>query len=101
MLMQTRERSSALFGNEKVVEVVLALAKHEAPAHAQDLAVDLGVAQQLVGPVLKRLAGAGVLASLPRKSKRGTLLYEPDADSPAWEALVHLCHILQGDDQLF
>ncbi|ABL84148.1 MULTISPECIES: hypothetical protein [unclassified Nocardioides] len=94
-LSEARRASAAIFGNEKVVEVVLQL-NDLAPTHAQALAAKLGVAHNLVRAVLLKLHEAGVILALPRTGRRSALYYdlpgEPDRET--WNRLVHLCRAL-------
>jgi len=97
---EARHRSSALFGNEKMVEMVLAMDGH-LPTTAQWLATRTGVAHNLCRAVLQRLAAAHVLKPLPRLGSRSAAFYDVADDDSAWIALVGLCNRVGrlGDDQ--
>lgn len=83
---ETRRRSAALFGNEKTVEVVLAL-HEEAPATAQTIAARTGIPHSLVRDALLRLTAGGAVRPLPRLGgTRSPQYYQPD-DSDLWTAL--------------
>ena len=87
---EARRRSAALFGNEKVAEVVLVLAQGGAPATAQELSRTTGVGHSMVRDALLRLAAAGVLLSLPKVGgTRSAQYYEP-IDGEGWTLLVRL-----------
>jgi len=62
---ETRRRSAALFGNEKTVEVVLALDAAGA-ATAQMTATQTGISYSLVRDALIRLAVGGAVRQVPR-----------------------------------
>lgn len=98
----TRSVSSALFDNEKFVEVVLAL-NASGSAHAQALATTLTIPQSLVRAVLQRLQRGGLVEALPRAHRRAALYYEPTRTGDRWRALVRLCQALDStpavDDQ--
>ena len=96
----TRELSSAVFGNEKFIEVVLAL-DARAPQTAQGIGLGLSVASPMVRSVLKRLEKAGVARALPRATTRAPLYFEPIKDSSSWRALASLCRQLLATETLF
>lgn len=71
-------RSSAVFGNRHLARVLAAAgARHDADdlCTVRRLAVDTGVADSVVRPVVFRLAAAGVLEALPQERTRGERLY--------------------------
>jgi hypothetical protein len=91
-IVETRRRSAALFGNEKVVEVVLSLNDVPEPrsATAQQIMEATGIGHSMVRDVLQRLTGAGALHALPKVGgSRSAQYYRPDGD--VWESLVGLC----------
>lgn len=92
----TRGRSSAIFGNEKFVEVVLDLHQHGSDT-AQGIAGRTHLSHSLVRSVLLRLAESGLLTPLPRANRRGALYYEAVVDDPEWLALVGLCRLLSRE----
>ncbi len=84
---ETRRRSAALFGNEKTVEVVLAL-HEEGSATAQTIAARTGVTYSLVRDALLRLTAGGAVLPLPRLgSSRSPQYYQPVAGD-LWAALT-------------
>ena len=84
----TRRISAAVFGNEKTVEVVLALVAAQGLARATDIVQSTGVAHGMVRPVLKRLLDAGVLSAMPRRGgSRGELYFEV-VDEGLWRCMV-------------
>lgn len=91
-----RQRSSAVFGNDKVMEVVLALHRWPGPAvTAQELARATNINHDLVKRVLTRLELVSVVKPLDRiGGTRGPLPYEvlPGA---TWSALVELSVVLE------
>jgi hypothetical protein len=91
----TRDLSSAIFNNDKFVEVVLALARWDGPGvTAQQLARQLFVNHDLVKKVLVRLTAANFVKPQERVGgKRGALPYEIQP-GPAWTALVALAREL-------
>ncbi len=84
---ETRRRSTALFGNEKTVEVVLAL-QREAPATAQAIAVTTGIAYSLVRDALLRLTAGGAVQPLPRLGGSRSPQYYQPVDDDLWVALA-------------
>lgn len=91
----TRRMSSAVFGNDKFVEIVLALASGS-HATAQQLVDKTGINHDLVKRVLVRLESAGMVKAQARiGGVRGTLPYDVQ-DSPEWRALLALCTRLQS-----
>lgn len=74
---ETRRVSAAVFGNEKTVEVILAVQSSGGLARATDIVQTTGIAHGMVRPVLKRLLDAGVLTAMPRRGgSRGELFFE-------------------------
>lgn len=84
---ETRRRSAALFGNEKTVEVVLAL-HQEAPATAQAISTKTGIAYSLVRDALLRLTAGEAVQALPRLGGSRSPQYYQPADGDLWAALV-------------
>ena|SRR5260370_38973354 len=84
---ETRRRSAALFGNEKTVEVVLAL-HEEAPATAQMIAARTGITHSLVRDALLRLTAGGAARPLPRLGGSRSPRYYQPVDGDLWEALT-------------
>lgn len=83
--------SAALFGNEKVAEVVLALDGRTAPCTAQELSMQLGIAYSMVRDVLRRLTVAGVLAALPKTGGTRSPQYYERGDNGVWLYLAATC----------
>lgn len=81
--------SAKLLGNEKTVEVVLALAAEANAATTQQLASRIGIGHSLVRDVLVRLADAKVVVALPRAHARAALYYEV-VEGVIWSALLQL-----------
>lgn len=94
-----RELSSAIFNNDKFVEVVLALDQWDGPTvTAQQLATQLRINHDLVKKVLNRLEIANIVKTRERiGGSRGALPYEIQPQ-PAWDALVALARILAGGE---
>ncbi len=88
---QTRRRSAALFGNEKVAEIVLALEAQQGFARLTDVSAATGIVHSMVRPVLARLVEGGVLEALPRRGgSRSEQFFEVCAGA-AWTSLLQLC----------
>jgi hypothetical protein len=86
-LGETRRRSAALFGNEKTVEVVLAL-DEEGTATTQMVAATTSIPYSLARDALVRLTAGGAVRQLPRTGgSRSPLYYQPVAGS-LWDALT-------------
>lgn len=84
---ETRRRSAYLFGNEKAVEVILAL-DAEGTATAQMVAAKTGLAYSLARDALKRLSAGGAIREMPKLGgSRSSLYYEPVKDD-LWRALT-------------
>jgi hypothetical protein len=97
-ISEIRRRSAALFGNEKVVEVVLAMARTEAPhsVTAQDVSKATEIAHSLVRDVLVRLATSEVLVAVPKVGgSRAAQYYQPRADF-GWTQLVAMAELVES-----
>lgn len=98
-IAQIRRQSAALFGNEKVVEVVLALDAVPEPrsATAQQLSVATGIGHSMVRDVLQRLTQAGTLAAMAKVGgSRSAQYYQPVSDE-LWSHLVAICAWVNQD----
>ena len=94
--MTTRDLSSALFGNEKMAELVMAVLAEKSHTTAQQVANRLGINHDLARKPLLRLVDAGVLVALPKEGgRRSTQFYEV-VPGARWSALVALCAELTG-----
>jgi hypothetical protein len=93
---QVRQLSSALFNNDKMVEVVLELDRWGGvPLTTRELARSLRINDDLVKKVLIRLVLAGLLKELPRiGGPRGPLPYAVQ-EGHTWSALVKLAASLR------
>lgn len=101
----TRDLSSALFNNDKMVEVVLELNRSSGGPLSgvgspptgittREIARALHVPDDLVKRALARLEAAGLLKQLPRVGgRRGPLPYEV-LEGRVWRALVELAAAL-------
>lgn len=88
---ETRRRSAALFGNEKTVEVVLAL-DGEGTGTAQMIAARTGIPYSLTRDALIRLRVGGAIRQIPRVGgSRSPLYYEP-VEGDLWRALTAAAH---------
>lgn len=86
--LATRRLSAAVFGNEKTVEVLLAIQEANGLARTADVVQSTGIAHGLVRPVLKRLLDAGALTAMPRRGgARGELFFEI-GDERLWAAML-------------
>lgn len=92
---ETRTRSAAVFGNEKWVEVALALEAIGGTPLSQHLARHVGINSDLVTAVLQRMQDAQLVKAMPRigSPTRGSVPWEVQP-GPRWDALVRLCHLL-------
>jgi hypothetical protein len=84
---ETRRRSAALFGNEKMAEVVVAL-DEEGPATAQTIAARTGITHSLVRDVLLRLTAGGAARPLPRLGGSRSPQYYQPVNGDLWAALT-------------
>jgi ribosomal protein S25 len=84
---ETRRRSAALFGNEKTVEVVVAL-DEEGSATAQMIAARTGITHSLVRDVLLRLTAGGAVRPLPRLGGSRSPQYYQPVNGDLWAALA-------------
>jgi predicted transcriptional regulator len=93
-----RARSSAVFGNRYVAEVVITIVAL-APEPKSRVTVRM-IAQQaeltdsLVRPVVKRLVDAGLLVPQEQQRPRGPNYHEVRLDLPLWKALEQTCKLL-------
>jgi hypothetical protein len=97
-ISEVRRRSAALFGNEKAVEVILAMARTEAPhsVTAQDVSKSTAIAHSLVRDVLVRLVASDVLIAVPKVGgSRAAQYYQPRADF-AWSELVAIAELVES-----
>ncbi|RZS91152.1 hypothetical protein EV189_0386 [Motilibacter rhizosphaerae] len=92
-----REVSSALFNNDKMIEVVLELDRWRGVGvTTRELARTIGIADDLVKKVILRLLDAGLVKQLNRVGgRRGPLPYEVQ-ETAAWRALVDLATALKA-----
>jgi hypothetical protein len=93
---ETRRRSAALFGNEKTVEVVLALSS-EGVATAQQLHTSTGIAYSMVRDALGRLVQGGAVRALPKAGHRRSAQYYQPVEGRVWDALVAAAQALQDE----
>jgi ribosomal protein S25 len=84
---ETRRKSAALFGNEKTVEVLLAL-EAEGIATAQMIAARTGVAHTLARDALKRLTAGGAIREIPRVGGSRSPLYYQPVEGKLWDSLL-------------
>jgi ribosomal protein S25 len=97
-LEETRRRSAAIFGNEKTVEVVLALSE-EGAATAQMIATSTGIPYSLVRDALVRLVNGGVIRQVPRMGgSRSPLYYQPTPGN-LWAAVLAAAQALAGPQE--
>lgn len=92
---ETRKRSAAVFGNEKWIEVTLALDALGGTPIAQELARHIGINSDLVTAVLQRMQDARLVKAMPRvgSPRRGSVPWEVQP-GPRWDAVVRLCRLL-------
>lgn len=90
---EIRRQSAALFGNEKVVEVVLALDAIQEPrsATAQQLSVATRIGHSMVRDVLQRLTQAGVLSAMAKVGGSRSAQYYQPVSGELWSQLVSIC----------
>jgi ribosomal protein S25 len=84
---ETRRRSAALFGNEKAVEVLLAL-DEEGTATAQMVAAKTGISYSLARDAMIRLSLGGAIRQLPRVGGSRSPLYYQPVKGDLWDALT-------------
>lgn len=98
-----RRRSSALFGNRYMAEVVVAVvdltsATGDTPVTVRMVASRTDLTDSLVRPVVKRLVDAGLLEPQPQERPRGTYFHEVRRDDGMWDMLVSTCRLLHGTE---
>lgn len=99
-VQRVRRVSAKIFGNEKFVEVVCALAAQGCcAATAQMICKQTGIDHPMVRDVLVRLAEAGVATPLPRVSSRAPLYYEVEPNDPVWLAIKALAGTILQTEQ--
>ena len=94
-----RRRSSALFGNRCLAEVVVAIVDLTSVAGDRLITVRMvaahtGLTDSLVRPVVKRLVVAGLLAPQPQNRLRGARYHEVCPEDGVWDTLVRTCQLL-------
>jgi hypothetical protein len=92
---ETRRRSAALFGNEKTVETVLALAD-EGAATAQMVAARTGIPYSLVRDALVRLSAGRAVREIPRVGGSRSPLYYQPVEGDLWDALTAAARAVAG-----
>jgi ribosomal protein S25 len=97
-LGETRRRSAALFGNEKTVEVVLALAE-EGTATTQMIAAKTGIPYSLARDALIRLSVGGAVRQIPRVGGSRSPLYYQPVEGDVWPALTAAAHAVIAASQ--
>ncbi|NYS18556.1 winged helix DNA-binding protein [Streptomyces sp. SJ1-7] len=103
VLEALRRRSSALFGNRYMAEVVVAVvdlasATGDSPVTVRMVASRTELTDSLVRPVVKRLVEAGLLEPQPQERSRGTYFHEVRRDDGMWDMLVSTCRLLHGTE---
>jgi predicted transcriptional regulator len=93
-----RDRSSALFNNCHLVEIVDAIAKVGArkPFTTRQIATETNLADSIVGPVIRRLLGSGLIertTSTTTGRGRAPNYFRVTASS-GWSELKSLCRKL-------
>lgn len=96
-VQQARRRSAAVFGNEKLAEVVLFVAAERAPVTAQVVTTGTGVTYSLARDALRRLVSAGVIQELPRLGGTRSPLYYEVVDGRLWGLFVELAREVSSD----
>ncbi|WP_329070326.1 hypothetical protein [Amycolatopsis sp. NBC_01480] len=93
-----RTRSSAVFGNRYVADVVAAIvglaAEPEIGVTVRMIAQRAGLTDNLVRPVVKRLVEAGLLVPHQQLRPRGPSYHRVRIDLPLWQALEQTCRFL-------
>jgi len=91
----TRTVSATLFNNDKLVEVVLAIARWDGPAFTiQEIATKVAINHDLAKKVVNRLEAVDMLKRQPRLGgRRGALPFEVQGGR-AWDALVRLAEAI-------
>lgn len=86
-----------MLGNEKTVEVVLALKEEKDIATAQQLSARTGIAYSMVRDALGRLVQGGAITALPKTGhSRSAQYYQPVA-GPVWNGLVAVAQALRAE----
>lgn len=96
LLRESQAVSAALFLNEQLADVVLAL-DALSEAHAQAVATRLGIPQPTARAALLRLLDAGVMEELPRPGLRSARVFKP-TQSETWRRLVDLSRAIVAAD---
>lgn len=95
----SRRRSSALFGNRYLAEVVTAIvdltsATGDTQVTVRMVASHTGLTDSLVRPVIKRLVDAELLHPQPQERLRGASYHEVQRTGGLWDTLVSACRLL-------
>ena len=95
---EIRRRSAALLGNEKLIEVVLAMARTDEPhaVTAQQLNGMTGIPHSLVRDVLVRLVTSEVLLAVPKVGGSRSAQYYQPRSQVGWQQLVSLAEHLEA-----
>lgn len=97
-LEETRRKSAAIFGNEKTVEVVLALSE-EGAATAQMIAMRTGIPHSLVRDALVRLVNGGAARQVPRVGGSRSPLYYQPVPGDLWAAVLAAAQAVSGPQE--
>lgn len=93
-----REYSRLVFGNRYALEVYTAIARTDGDFYVRELARRLGIADNLVKPVVERLEQADLLKRMPRQRPSDPVYFaSSDDDDPLWEFSVSLYERHAGD----
>ncbi len=92
---ETRRLSAAVFGNEKWIEVALALDAMGGTPIAQEVGRRIGINSDLVTKVLRRMHTADLVKPLPRigSASRGIVPWEVQPGT-RWDSVLALCRVL-------
>jgi hypothetical protein len=86
-IFRLRGASTAVFGNEKLAEVITFIATQGLPVTAQMVSTGTQVNYSLVRDALRRLTAAGVLVCLPRTGGSRSQLFYQVIEGRLWSLL--------------
>lgn len=92
-----RRSSAAVFGNEKLAEVLVFLAGESTPVTAQMVASGTGINYSLVRDALRRLVTAEVLDEMPRVGGSRSPLFYRAIEGRTRDLMTELARALAGE----
>lgn len=99
-MSNVRDVSAAVFGNKYRLEVIAAIASAPGDVYARELAVEIGVPDNLVTPSLTKLEHAGYIERLPRPRPNDPQYYRNvNPESAIWAMALALVSEVAAEER--